>query len=144
MHTRALIRMMLLIALLTLGLTACTNDASPDADAPALDQAAVGPVLGTLEFEGTELEFRPATMQVGQPGRYAVTFANTGHTEHDWVGAGTRLLAKPGETVSGEVVVPADGLEFVCSFPGHAAAGMRGKVTVNAAGDTMRSFARRP
>jgi nitrite reductase (NO-forming) len=144
MHTRTLIRMMLLIALLTLGLTACTNDPSPDAAAPPIDQAAAGPVLGTLELEGSELEFQPAVVQVDQPGRYAVTFANTGHTEHDWVAAGTRLLAKPGETVSGEVVVPADGLEFVCSFPGHAAAGMRGKVTVNAAANNQRSFARRP
>jgi nitrite reductase (NO-forming) len=91
--------------------------------------------LGTLTFEAFELEFQPSTVQVEQPGRYVVTLTNTGHTEHDWVVAGTRLLAKPGETVSGEIIVPAGGLEFVCSFPGHAAAGMRGSITVSGSAD---------
>jgi nitrite reductase (NO-forming) len=70
-----------------------------------------------------------------------VTLTNTGHTDHDWVVAGTRLLAKPGQTVSGEIVVPADGLEFVCSFPGHAAAGMRGRIMVNGAADAQAGSA---
>jgi nitrite reductase (NO-forming) len=125
-------RIIMLIALLAAALTACASNEAPEAVAPP-SNAAVGPVLGTLEVEGFELGFRPATVQVDQPGRYAVTFTNTGHTNHDWSVGGTRLVANPGQTVSGEVVVPADGLEFVCSIPGHAAAGMRGTITVQGA-----------
>ncbi|MFO7168712.1 MAG: plastocyanin/azurin family copper-binding protein [Chloroflexota bacterium] len=127
------IRTLLLIALLALGLAACSRDSSPGASAPpsaAGTAVAAGPVVGTLEFEGYELGFRPATVQVDQPGTYAVTFTNTGHTDHDLVAGDTRLVARPGETVRGEIVVPPGGLEFVCSFPGHAAAGMRGTITV--------------
>jgi nitrite reductase (NO-forming) len=123
----------MLFALLWLTLTACASDASPGAVAPPASTAAAGPVLGTLAFDAFELGFAPATIQVEQPGQYAVTFSNIGHTDHDWVAAGTRLVAKPGETVSGTVVVPAEGLEFVCSLPGHAAAGMRGTITVTGA-----------
>jgi nitrite reductase (NO-forming) len=135
MNTYTPIRILVLIALLALALTACTRDTSPEVAAPPPNQAAAGPTLGTLTFEAFELEFQPSTVQVEQPGRYVVTLTNTGHTEHDWVVAGTRLLAKPGETVSGEIIVPAGGLEFVCSFPGHAAAGMRGSITVSGSAD---------
>ena len=138
MNTHVLIRILIPIALVAVALTACTSDASPSA-APPIDQAASGPTLGTLTFEAFELEFQPAPVQVDKPGRYAVTLTNTGHTNHDWVVAGTRLLAEPGQTVSGEIVVPAGGLEFVCSFPGHAAAGMRGHITVNGTADAQGS-----
>jgi nitrite reductase (NO-forming) len=141
MNTHAPIRLVVLIALLAPALTVCTSDASPEAAAPPINEAAAGPILGTLEFEGFELEFQPATMQVDQPGRYAVTFTNTRHTAHDWVVPGTRLVAQPGHRVSGEIVVPADGLEFVCSFPGHAPAGMRGSITVNGAADEQSGSA---
>ncbi len=131
MNTHAPIRIIVLIVLLAAALTACASNESPEAVAPPSNEAAAGPVLGTLEFEGFELDFAPSMVEVDQPGRYAVTFTNTGHTDHDWVAGGTRLLAKPGQTVSGEIMVPADGLEFVCSVPGHAAAGMRGTIMVN-------------
>jgi nitrite reductase (NO-forming) len=126
-------RFLILAALLLGALTACGSDTASQPTTAPTGPTADGPVLGTLEFSGFELAFDPATMQVEQPGRYAVQFSNTGHTEHDWVAGDTQIVAKPGETVRGEVVVPADGLEFVCSFPGHAAAGMRGTITVGAA-----------
>jgi plastocyanin len=120
MNTYPPIRILALFTLLAVVLTACTRDASPGAATPPPKAAAAGPIVGTLEFEAFELAFQPSTAQVEQPGRYAVTFTNTGHTDHDWVVAGTRLLAKPGQTVSGEIVVGAGGLEFVCSFHGSA------------------------
>ncbi len=89
MNTHVPFRIMVLIALLALALTTCTSAASPEAAAPQINEAAAGPILGTLEFEGFELAFQPATVQVDQPGRYAVTFTNTGHTDHDWVVPGT-------------------------------------------------------
>jgi nitrite reductase (NO-forming) len=115
-------------------ITGCGGDKAPQAEPPAVaavsEEAASGPILGTLAFQGSELKFEPAAVQVDQPGRYAVTFTNAGHTDHDLVIGGLRLVAKPGETVSGEVYVPAEGLEFICSFPGHAPAGMVGRISV--------------
>lgn len=138
MNKHIRLRVILLIALLALGLTVCARDTSSRAGGaapPASSGDDAGPVLGTLEVEGFELGFRPATLQVDKPGRYTVTFTNAGHTDHDWVAGETRLLARPGETVSGTVVVPAGGLEFVCSFPGHAPAGMRGSIAVAGSAD---------
>lgn len=121
-------------ALLMLGLAAC-GQTQPQASSGPLPAAAdAGPPVGELMFEGYELGYRPADASVTQPGTYTVTFTNAGHTEHDWVAGGVRLVAKPGESVSGAVVVPAEGLEFVCSLPGHAAAGMRGRISVGPTG----------
>ncbi len=39
-----------------------------------------------------------------------------------------------GKTTTGQVTIPAAGLTFMCSIPGHAAAGMTGSVTVGAGG----------
>ena len=130
-----------MFALLAVVLTGCGNGAQEAAQAkltpaeasPENGELASGPILGTLAFEGSELKFQPATVQVERPGRYAVTFTNVGHVDHDLIAGGTRLVAKPGQTVSGEIVVPAEGLEFACSFPGHAAAGMGGRISVNGA-----------
>jgi nitrite reductase (NO-forming) len=131
------VRIMVLLVLLAGALTACSNDgreATPAEATPAeAARAGGGPILGTLAFEGSELHFQPATVEVDQPGRYAVTFSNVGHTDHDWAAGDVRLVANPGETVSGEIVVPAGGLDFVCSFPGHAAGGMHGRISVNGA-----------
>lgn len=132
MKLHKLMGMLLLCALLALAVAACGGKADPQAVA-ASDEVTGGPVLGTLAFEGSELHFQPAAVEVDRPGRYAVTLRNVGHTDHDWVAGGARLIARPGATVSGEIVVPAEGLEFVCSFPGHAAAGMRGRIVVNGA-----------
>ena len=52
---------------------------------------------------------------------------------------GTTLTAEAGKTATGSVTVPAEGLAFICSIPGHADAGMKGKVTVE--GDMARARA---
>jgi nitrite reductase (NO-forming) len=125
------IRLLLAAAALALGLAACSQS-QPQSSAAPPAVADAGTASGSLAFEGYELGYRPAGTSVEQPGTYTVTFTNAGHANHDWVGGGVRLVAKPGETVSGTVVVPAEGLEFVCSFPGHAPAGMRGRISVAA------------
>lgn len=136
MSKRKLMPILLLFALLLGALTACSND-EPAASAQADNQPTATDgatdselVLGTLAFTGSELAFQPHAVEVDQPGRYAVTFTNNGHIDHDWVAGDMRLAAKPGQTVSGEIVVPAAGLEFICSVPGHAPAGMRGRISV--------------
>ena len=43
---------------------------------------------------------------------------------------GTVVEANPGESGTGEIVVPEEGLGYICSVPGHADAGMTGAITV--------------
>src|SRR4030095_6965687 len=43
---------------------------------------------------------------------------------------GERVTAQPGATASLTVDIPAGGTTFLCSIPGHAAAGMTGGVVV--------------
>ncbi|NJN19124.1 MAG: multicopper oxidase domain-containing protein [Oscillochloris sp.] len=99
-----------------------------EAAAPA---AAAATVIDTLEFRSFEMGFEPAQVMVAEPGRYAVRLINDGVIPHDIAFAdGTKLVAGPGETVEGEVTVPAEGLSFICSIPGHEQAGMVGNLTV--------------
>ncbi|MEO5941624.1 MAG: multicopper oxidase domain-containing protein [Candidatus Limnocylindrales bacterium] len=89
---------------------------------------------GELAIEAFELGFKPAVVAVAAAGSYPVTFHNTGAALHDLTFAdGTKLTADPGATVKGTVNVPAAGLTFLCSIPGHSAAGMTGSVSVGGA-----------
>jgi nitrite reductase (NO-forming) len=88
-------------------------------------------VIGELTFTAFDLGFEPASLEVEQPGRYAVSFTNDGGVLHDITFAdGTVIEAEPGQTATGEVVIPAEGLGFVCSVPGHADGGMEGAVSI--------------
>ncbi len=139
------------LALVALATAACGTASvprwtfgAPAASAPAgVDQPAGTPGTGTvavaaagkIEVEAFDLGFKPAAVTVPAAGTYEVTFVNTGSTAHDLTFAdGTKLVADAGRTATGQVTVPAGGLQFVCTIPGHAATGMTGQVSV--AGDT--------
>lgn len=100
---------------------------------PAPSTAAGGAVLGRLEIETFDLGYRPATLTVARPGTYEVAVKNTGSIVHNVVFPdGTKIEAQPGQTATGTVEVPAGGITFLCDIPGHAQAGMEGKVVVAA------------
>ncbi len=102
---------------------------SPD-PAPASPEAP-GAATGTITIEAFDLGVTPADPSVSAAGRYAVTFVNTGTAPHDITFAdGTQIVAAPGKTATGEVEVPAAGLSFICSVPGHEQGGMVGAVSV--------------
>ena len=106
----------------TPGAQASTAPANPPAS---------GDVLGTLEIKGVDLGFQPATLNVDKPGRYTVTFINNGAIPHDVTFPnGTKLVANANETKSADIDVPASGLSFICSVPGHSDAGMKGTISV--------------
>ena len=97
---------------------------------PAVDAAAI-PVGGEIAVESFDLGFTPASLTVAAAGTYPVVLENTGSALHDITFAdGTVIVAQPGETTKGSVTVPAAGLTFLCSIPGHAAAGMTGTLTI--------------
>jgi nitrite reductase (NO-forming) len=105
---------------------------------PMAGMSSAGPATGASSAAGGEvaidafdLGFKPAAVAVAAAGTYPVSFHNTGSTLHDLTFAdGTKLSADPGATVKGTVNVPATGLGFLCSIPGHAAAGMTGTIAV--------------
>ncbi len=103
-----------------------------EAQAPtAVPAVALVAVVGTVEITGIDIAFSPKTFTVPAPGRYAVTFVNKGAIAHDVTFPdGTKIVAKAGETQKAEVTVPAGGLTFLCSVPGHKDAGMSGSITI--------------
>src|SRR5262245_37005352 len=105
-----------------------TGGGQPNAPAPTTGAGgggAGGTVLGTIELKGIDIGYEPAHVEVEKAGRYEVKFNNTGTIGHDVTFPdGTKVVAKSGETVSAEVDVPAEGLTFECSVPGHKDAGM--------------------
>lgn len=112
--------------------TEATQPAQPAAQAS-------GDVLGNLEVHAVDIGYKPTDLTVDKPGRYNVTLINDGAIEHDIAFVnGTKIVADTKETASGEIDVPAEGLKFICSIPGHAEAGMRGTITVagNAVADS--------
>ena len=127
----ALFAMPLLMAALALG-TPASPAAAADSPTPQPSvTTGTDEVLGTLTFHAFDLGFDPAGIEVDQPGRYAISFVNDGAILHNITFAdGTVLEADGGKTAKGEVVVPADGLAYVCAIPGHTEAGMQGAITV--------------
>ena len=73
----------------------------------------------------------PRALTVDAPGTYTVEFKNSGTIAHDFTPEGGEThTAQAGATITFDVVVPAGGLPFICSVPGHAAAGMTGTISV--------------
>ncbi|HEX6475123.1 MAG TPA: multicopper oxidase domain-containing protein [Candidatus Limnocylindria bacterium] len=131
----ALFAMPLLLAALALG-TPASPAAAADSPTPQPSASAgTDEVLGTLTFRAFDLGFDPVTVEVEQAGRYAVEFVNDGAILHDLTFAdGTVVKAEAGKTAKTEVVVPAEGLGYICSIPGHSDAGMHGTITVAGGG----------
>jgi nitrite reductase (NO-forming) len=114
--------------------------ASPAASAGSSDSGGSGgsgDVLGTLEVTSVDVGFAPKELTVDKAGTYEVMLTNDGALAHDITFPdGQKAVAKPGESASVVVDVPADGLAFQCSVPGHADAGMKGVITVKGSSGT--------
>jgi nitrite reductase (NO-forming) len=94
----------------------------------------VAATQGTLAIESFDLGYTPVQPSVPAAGTYEVTLTNTGSTLHDITFAdGTAIVAAAGQSATASVAIPAAGLSFICSIPGHAEAGMKGEVTVDGA-----------
>ena len=122
-------------AVFLVGACAAPTAAAPDPTAPpaveAAASASAAPGAKVLEVTAFDLGFTPATLDVPAPGKYQVKLKNTGATTHDITFAtGETATAQPGETVAVMVDIPAGGTTFLCSIPGHAAAGMTGGIVV--------------
>lgn len=132
---RTMLSMGVMLALLALPVTAggaaawgITPGADPD---PRVAVTNAEEPIGEIVFHAFDLRFEPENVTVDAPGRYLITLVNEGAILHDITfDDGTIIVAEAGQTASGELVIPAEGIGFVCSVPGHGPAGMVGAISV--------------
>jgi nitrite reductase (NO-forming) len=104
--------------------------------APALSNApgGTGGVLGTIVLDAIDIAYESPHVMVPKAGTYEVKLVNKGSIGHDVTFAdGTQVVAAAGETKTVQVTVPAAGITFQCSVPGHADAGMKGDISIEGA-----------
>ena len=78
----------------------------------------------------TEFHFKLSKTSVPH-GSVTFTLVNKGKLAHDFKIAGKKtVLVKPGKTAKLTVTLKAGKAAYLCTVPGHAAAGMKGTLTV--------------
>src|SRR3954451_7617899 len=84
------------------------------------------------QVRGTEFSFKLSARSVRGPGKVTFNFRNVGAVRHDFKINGKKTsLIGPGKTAKLVVTFKKAGrYRFICTVPGHAAAGMRGVFTV--------------
>jgi len=105
--------------------------AGAEASAEPSSGPVAGSVLGTIEITAVDLAFDPSNVIVDKAGSYDLKLTNKGAATHNITfDDGKVLSADPGQSATATVEVPAAGLMFKCSIPGHAQAGMTGMIMV--------------
>ena len=86
----------------------------------------------TVQVKGGEFFFRLSTKSIARPGKVTFVFKNVGHILHDFKINGKKTpLIGPGKTTRLIVTFKKKAkYSYLCTVPGHAAAGMRGAFTV--------------
>jgi nitrite reductase (NO-forming) len=131
-------RAILLVAGLVL-VTACNGaaaaDSAPDPGAAARPAASASGAQQVTVEVGNAMKFEPASVVVkaGQP--VELTLKSEGSMPHDFsllegVSQPVKIEAGPGQTALGTFTIQQPGTyTFICSVPGHEAAGMKGTIT---------------
>jgi uncharacterized cupredoxin-like copper-binding protein len=86
----------------------------------------------TVQVKAGEFFFKLSTKSIPKPGKVTFVVKNTGTVRHDFKinGKKTPLIA-PGKTAHLVVTFAKKGkFPYLCTVPGHAAAGMKGTFTV--------------
>ncbi len=147
MHIRSIVRVGTVVLFVVAATAACGPD-GPDAGGSSgagggtgtEDGAAGGSEGGaadiapgdSVEFVATEFAFDPSAV-MASAGSYSGTLVNDGTIEHDIMfDNGDAIVAAAGETVEFDFEVPAEGIRYICSIPGHAEAGMEGVIRTDA------------
>src|SRR5262249_52478944 len=86
----------------------------------------------TIQVKGGEFFFRLSTKSAAEPGKVTFVFKNVGHVLHDFsINSKKTPLIGPGKTATLVVTLKKGKYPFLCTVPGHAAAGMKGVFTVH-------------
>jgi uncharacterized cupredoxin-like copper-binding protein len=85
-----------------------------------------------VQVKGGEFFFKLSTRSIAKPGTVVFTLKNVGHVSHDFKIAGKKTpLVKPGKSATLKIVFTKAGTyKYLCTVPGHAAAGMKGTFVV--------------
>jgi uncharacterized cupredoxin-like copper-binding protein len=79
----------------------------------------------------TEFKFKLSSTKLAKPGAVTFTVVNKGKLPHDFKIAGKKTAQiKPGKSAKLTVSFKAGSFPYLCTVPGHAAAGMKGVFTV--------------
>jgi uncharacterized cupredoxin-like copper-binding protein len=89
-------------------------------------------VATTIQVSGGEFFFKLSAKSIAKPGTVTFVFKNVGHVQHDFhISGKTTPLIQPGKTAKLVVTFKKKGkFSYLCTVPGHAAAGMKGVFTV--------------
>ena len=89
----------------------------------------VAPKIGV---QGGEFFFRLKQKSIAKPGKVTFAFKNVGHVAHDFrINGKTTPLLQPGKATTLAVSFKKKGrYTYLCTVPGHAAAGMKGVFVV--------------
>jgi plastocyanin len=121
--------MLVLAALALTGLGACSSGGGGKPCPSKVDtKTATG---GAITVCGSEIKYDVSTINAA-PGPLKVTFRNGGTTYHTLkiLGTAVDLKANPGQSQTGTATLSKGTYTFECTVPGHAAAGMKGKIVV--------------
>jgi uncharacterized cupredoxin-like copper-binding protein len=112
---------LVLAAALVAAVLAASGSASPARGASA-----------AIQVKGGEFFFKLSTKSIAKPGKVTFVFKNVGHITHDFKINGKRTpLIQPGKTARLVVTFKKKAkYSYLCTVPGHAAAGMKGVFTV--------------
>jgi uncharacterized cupredoxin-like copper-binding protein len=86
----------------------------------------------TIQVKGGEFFFKLSTKSIAKPGTVTFVFKNVGHVTHDFkINRKVTPKLRPGKTARLVVTFKKKGkYPYLCTVPGHAAAGMKGVFTV--------------
>jgi uncharacterized cupredoxin-like copper-binding protein len=86
----------------------------------------------TISVSGKEFSFKLSAKSIARPGTVTFKFRNAGHVKHDFsINHKHTPMISPGKTANLTVSFRKNGrYPYLCTVPGHAAAGMRGVFTV--------------
>jgi uncharacterized cupredoxin-like copper-binding protein len=98
---------------------------------PSLGAAAAPPAgAPTINVTASDFNFKLSKASIPH-GKVVFVLANNGKLAHDFsIGGSTSSLVSPGKSTTLTVTLDAGKLVYVCTVPGHAAAGMKGTLTV--------------
>jgi uncharacterized cupredoxin-like copper-binding protein len=86
----------------------------------------------TVTVKAGEFFFKLSKGSIAKPGTVVFAVKNAGHLAHDFKIAGKKTaLIQPGKSATLKVKFAKAGkYAYVCTVPGHASAGMKGRFTV--------------
>ena len=92
--------------------------------------APTSPGATTVAVSGKEFKFTLSPKSV-KAGSVTFRFTNRGKIKHDFKIAGKKTkVIGPGKSATLKVTLKKGSAAYLCTVPGHAASGMKGKLTV--------------